>query len=46
VIVTPHVAAASREAGDDLRRRAGEQVLAMLEESGRLQVGREQGGNR
>ncbi len=36
VISTPHIAAASREAGDDLRRRAGEQVLAMLEERDRL----------
>lgn len=36
VIVTPHIAAASREASDDLRRKAGEQVLAILAARGRL----------
>ena len=36
VIQTPHIAALSREAREDLRRMAGEIVLQMLESSGRI----------
>jgi D-3-phosphoglycerate dehydrogenase len=38
VIQTPHVAASSREAADDLHRLAAQYVLDLLEEAGRLQA--------
>ena len=38
VILTPHVAATSREAIDDLHRLAAEYVLDLLETGGRLTV--------
>jgi D-3-phosphoglycerate dehydrogenase len=38
VILTPHVAASSREAADDLHRLAAAYVLGLLEDAGRIPV--------
>lgn len=38
VIQTPHVAASSREAADDLHRLAAQYVLGLLEDAGRIPV--------
>jgi D-3-phosphoglycerate dehydrogenase len=40
VIQTPHVAASSREAADDLHRLAAEYVLGLLEDAGRIPAAR------
>jgi D-3-phosphoglycerate dehydrogenase len=40
VIQTPHVAASSREAADDLHRLAAEYVLGLLEDAGRISAAR------
>ena len=40
VIQTPHVAASSREAADDLHRLAAQNVLGLLEDAGRIPAAR------